>query len=128
MPRKHPEIRFQQLAEWVAEGKEVPVWCQENLVPPGTAYRWRATEEFRRLVAEHRRHVVDRAIGKMAENLDKAVDKIVDLIDKGQDDCVKLAAARTLIDKLLDVQSHAELKAELQQLHERLAAEEKRRA
>jgi hypothetical protein len=80
------------------------------------------------LVKRYCRRAVDRAIGKLARNLSKAVGEIVDLVEQGQNDNVKLSAAKTLIDKLVDVQSHAELKAELRQLNERLPAREERGA
>jgi hypothetical protein len=80
------------------------------------------------MVQEYRRRAVDRAIGKMAGSLGKAVQKMVELIERGQTDVVKLAAAKSLVDRLIDVQHHAELKDDLERLGERLDAEEERRA
>jgi hypothetical protein len=60
----------------------------------------------------------------MAKGLGKAVAKVVQLIEEGSDDHVKLSAAETLIDKMLQVQGRAELKAEIRRLDERLAAQE----
>ena len=86
-----------------------------------TGYEWSKKPSFRRLVDELRHRVVDRAIGKMTKNLNKAVDTIIRLMKDGQSDSVKLGAARLLIEKLIDVQSHSELEVELRQLNERLA-------
>jgi hypothetical protein len=128
MPGPHPKTLFHQLALSVAAGEKIKSWCQKHKIARGTAYDWSKRDSFKRLVAEYRRRAVDRAIGKMARNLSKAVGMIVHLIEAGQTDNVKLSAAKTLIDRLLTVQSHAELKAELLRLDDRLAAQEGRRA
>ncbi len=69
---------------------------------------------------------MDRAIGKMSESLGKAVEKIIELIEQGQTDVVKLAAAKALVDRLIDLQNHADLRADLRRLDERLEAQEQR--
>src|SRR5262249_42594797 len=107
MPGRHAETLIDQLAVSVAEGRSVVTWCQKHGVATRTAYHWYKAERFQRLVAEYRRRAVDRAIGKMGRKLGKAVGKIVRLVEKGQDGKVKLAAAKTLIDRLLEVQSRA---------------------
>jgi hypothetical protein len=117
-----------QLALWVAAGGKVRVWCKKHNVARTTGYKWYATDEFRRMVDEYRRRAVDRAIGKMAVSLGKAVETMVELIERGQTDVVKLAAAKALVDRLIDVQNHAELKADLRHLDERLEAQEDGRA
>jgi hypothetical protein len=93
----------------------------------GTAYDGHRSGDFQRLVEEFRRRAVDEAIGKMSKNLGKAVEKIVELVEKGTSESVQLSAAKTLIDKLLQVQSQAELKDEIRRLDERLAAAEAER-
>ncbi len=127
MPGPHPKSLFRDLALAVATGETIKSWCQKNGVEPSTACGWQRKVEFQRLVEQYRRRAVDRSIGKMAKNLSKAVTKIVRLIEAGQSESVQLSAAKTLIDKLLHVQNHTELKRELQQIDERLTAEEQRR-
>jgi hypothetical protein len=123
-----PKTLKVQLALWVAGGGKVSAWCKANNLARTTGYKWYATDEFRRMVEEYRSRAVDRAIGTMARSLGKAVEKIVDLIEQGQTDAVKLAAAKALVDKLIDVQNHAELKADLRRLGERLDEQEGRDA
>jgi hypothetical protein len=129
MPRGAPlpHARKSQLALWVAAGGKVSAWCKANGFARTTGYKWYAQPEFRRMVEEYRRRAVDRAIGKMARSLGKAVAKIVELIEQAQTDAVKLAAAKALVEKLIDVQDHAELQADLRRLEERLAAAEEGR-
>jgi uncharacterized membrane-anchored protein len=127
MPGEYSKPKFYQLALAVAAGTQIPAWCKENQVAVRTAYHWYKKEEFKALVREYRRRAVDRAIGMMAKHLAKAVAKIVRLIEEGQNDSIKLSAAKTLIDKLIDVESHSELKTELRKINERLTVQEKRR-
>jgi hypothetical protein len=128
MPRRIPENLFYQLALATASGRKIATWCEERGVNPRTAYAWSQRAVLQRLVAEYVRRAEDRAIGQMARSLGRAVEKIVELIEAGLDDGVQLSAAQTLIDKLVHVQGHAELQAELRRLDGRLSAEEKRDA
>jgi hypothetical protein len=115
-------------ALWVAGGGDIPSWCEEHGVRLETGYRWSKDDECRRMVEEYRSRAVDSAIGRMARSLGDAVEKIVELIEKGQTDSVKLSAAKVLVEKLIAVQNHAELRVELHRLNERLAVQEERRA
>jgi hypothetical protein len=112
----------------VAGGGRVNKWYAENGVSRTAAYRWYRSDAFKRMVEEYRRRAVDRAIGRMAKSLGKAVEKIIHLIEQGQTDAVKLSAAKALVDKLIVVQNHAELTADLRRLNQRLEDQEKRRA
>jgi hypothetical protein len=127
MLQKRRRYMIHQFALWVAGGGRIPAWCKQHGVGVTTGYRWYKREEVRRLVDEYRARVVDRAIGRMARSLGKAVKKIVDLIETAQTDAVKLAAAKALVEKLIDVQNHAELRAELKRLDQRLESQEERR-
>jgi hypothetical protein len=113
---------------WVAAGGDIPSWCETHGMRLETGYRWYKDDDCRRMVAEYRTRAVDLAIGEMAQSLGKAVKKIIHLIEEGETDGVKLSAARTLVDKLIAVQNHAELKSDLKRLDERLGAQEERRA
>jgi hypothetical protein len=121
-----PKSLFRNLALFVAAGGKVATWCDSN-VARGTAHHWYRSDEFQRLVADFRRRAVDRAIGKMAKNLGKAVEKIVKLVEEGESQAIQLSAAKSLIDKLVHVQNHTEVKDELRRLDDRLSAQEKRR-
>jgi len=123
-----PQSLKTQLALWVAAGGNIREWCKKQGVARTTGYKWNATDEFRRMVDDYRQRAVDQAIGKMSESLGKAVEKIIDLIGQGQTDVVKLAAAKALVDRLIDLQNHAELRADPRRLDERLEAQERRRA
>jgi hypothetical protein len=127
MPGKKQKHLIHRFALWVAGGGKIAVWCKKHGVTTRTGNRWYKEEAVRRMVEEYRGRAVDRVIGKMARSLGKAVAKIVELIETGQTDAVKLAAAKALVEKLIDVQNHAELRAELKRLDERLESQEERR-
>jgi hypothetical protein len=116
MPTPYPEPLKDHFARWIASGGTVASWSEESGVPIPTAYRWYRADRFKRLVGAYRRPVVDRAIGAMVRSLSRAVDSIDHLIERGETDAVKLAAAQTLIDSVLDIGRHAELEAEVRQL------------
>ncbi len=118
---------IRELAQAVAAGEDVSTWCEKRGVQSATASEWQRRNSFQQRVAELRHHAVDRAVGKMATNLGKAVERIVTLVEEAESQSVQLTASKTLIDKLLLVQNHAELRNELRRLDERLAAQEKRR-
>jgi hypothetical protein len=120
MPAPYPQAMRKQLALWVAAGGKITDWCRENAVCLKTACTWSGSDAFRREVAAHRRRAADRAIGRMARHLGKAVGKIDRLIEQGRDDGAKLAAAGSLVGKVLDDRGHAELKARLRRLGERI--------
>ncbi len=115
MPNPYPDHLRRQFARWVASGGTVPSWCLESGVPLPTAYRWHRADWFKRRVRAYRRHLVDRAIGKMVPSFSAAVAPIDGLLEQGETDDVTLAAACTLIDNMLDVGRRAD-KAEARRL------------
>jgi hypothetical protein len=102
MPTAHPDGVKHQFARWIASGGTVASWCRESGVPVPTAYRWYRADGFRRLIARYRRPMVDRAIDEMARSLGRAVAALDERIERGPTDADKLAAARALIDGMLD--------------------------
>jgi hypothetical protein len=105
-----------------ALGESLKEWSEANGVPPRTVRGWAMTPEFKALVESHRARIVDQAIGKLTRHLTKAVQEMGRLIKEGKDDGIKLAAAKALVDRLIAVHSHAELRARYDELRARLAA------
>ena len=126
MPAPLSQDLKRQFAKWVAEGGKVADWCRERGVATGTAYDWYRADWFRRLVEGHRRPALERAIGQMKDSLETAIGELGRLVREGADDGVKLGAATALIDRMIDVQSHAELRARIRWLEARLSAQERR--
>jgi hypothetical protein len=110
------------LALWVANGGKLTDWCREHSVSLKTACTWSGSDWFRREVEAHRRRAADRAIARMARRLGESVAEIDRLIERGRDDGARLAAAETLVGKLLGVRAHAEMRAGLRRLAERIEA------
>jgi hypothetical protein len=110
------------LALWVATGGKLTDWCREHSVSLKTACNWSGTDGFQREVEAHRRRAADRAIARMARRLGESVGKIDRQIERGRDDGAKLAAAATLVGKLLGDRGHAEMRAGLRRLAGRIEA------
>ncbi len=125
MPGPHPKALITDFALHVASGKKVAEWCEKHHIPLRTAYNWHETKEFKLLVEEYRDRAIDAAIGRMADNLSNAVEYIVKLVDEGTSETVRLSAAKTVIDKLVHVQNHLKLKAEIAEIDRRLTVQEK---
>jgi hypothetical protein len=126
MPFSYPETVKDDLARWLAAGGTLGTWCRRNAIDLKTACNWYKTAAFRRKVEALRRRAAERAIGQMARHFGKAVDTAVRLVERGQDDRVKLAAATTVIDQMLDLDDRAGLAARIRRLEERLAALDER--
>jgi hypothetical protein len=122
MPGPYPKALIDKLALHVAGGGRIASWARENGVPRRTCYDWSRRPEFQDKVEAIRRRTVDRAVGRMTRSLHRAVKKIEDLVEQGENDHVRLAAARTLIDKMLDVKGHAEFERQIAELRARIAS------
>jgi hypothetical protein len=128
MPGPLPKTQKADLALHVANGGTVPPWCEKSGVAKSTAYEWQKTAWFQRMVEEYRRRAVDSALGLSSANLRNAVERLVKLIDTEPAGSLQLAAARALLDQHVKLDSHTDFKTKLEDLNQRLAAEEKRRA
>ncbi len=127
MAESNRKLLIQELAQTVAIGENTSTWCETHGIEPATVHDWQRRDTFQQIVAEVRSRAVDHSIGKMAKNLGAAVERIVTLVEEAESQSLQLTAAKTLIDKLLLVQNHAELRNELRQLEERLTVQEERR-
>ena len=122
MPFTYPETVKEDLALWLASGGTLDAWCRRNAIRMETGCKWYRAPAFRRKVEALRRRAADRAIGEMARHFGKAVDATGRLVERGRDDRVQLAAAVTLIDRMLDIGGRAGLAARIRRLEERLVA------
>ncbi len=120
MPTRN-ENRVSQLSLAVASGMSVARWSKENSVPLRTCYTWSSTPEFKERVAEHRRRMVDRTIGRLTNHAARAVADIARLMKSRDSDAVRLSAARGLLQELLAVSSWSDLDRRLAEVEKRLA-------
>jgi hypothetical protein len=127
MPGKRwsPTLR-DDLALAVARGATIGQWAQENDIPARTAREWSRKPEFKTAVADHRRSIIDRAIGKMVRRLVKAVDQVGRLADNAASEAVRLAAARSIVNDLLAVRRDIEIEERLMRIEQYLEEKGKR--
>jgi hypothetical protein len=119
MPAKNNN-RVEQLAVSVAAGTSIAMWCRKNSVPLRTAYGWASSREFKAQVADHRRQLTDRAIGKLAANVAEAVSQIRRLMREGQSETTRLGAAKAIISELIAIQTHAQLADRIEAMEKRI--------
>jgi hypothetical protein len=82
--------------------------------------------EFRLLVAEFRRSMIEEAVGKLAIIAGRAVDALSAALDDDRA-TIRVRAASTLLDALLRVRSHTELDERLTEVERRVARSQDRR-
>jgi hypothetical protein len=128
MPGPHPPGLKGQLALAVANGQSIARWANEHKVGVRTAHTWAKAPEFRSEVAELRARLLDRAIGVLARRVAANAGQINRLASKAESEAVRLAAARAGIADLLGASRFVELRAEVEELKQQLAAERARRA
>ena len=122
MPSKKNDNRIAQLAVAVASGRSVAAWARDANVAVRTAYAWTATAGFQAMVADHRRKLVDRAIGKLAAHVTLGVTTIARLAKNAESESVKLAAARAILAELVAITGFAELEGRIAALEKRVQA------
>jgi hypothetical protein len=74
------------------------------------------------MAESHRERIVDQTIGTLVRHAVKSVRQIAKLAETGEPDAVKLSAARTLLDKLTEIQTHAATIRTLNEVNTRLDA------
>jgi hypothetical protein len=116
------ETQRAKLAAAMAAGISITKWSRDNEVSRRTAFNWASDPAFKARVERMRGRVVDQAIGSLTAYVKKAISTIARIAENGESDAVKLAAARAIVEKLIDVSSHVKLRSELEEMTKRLNA------
>lgn len=77
---------------------------------------------------EYRRRAGERAIGLLARHAISAIEGMARLAKSAESESTKLSAQRGVLAELREMTGFVELKAELQEIKKRVAAQEARRA
>jgi hypothetical protein len=104
----------------VARGQSVAVRSRKNGVAERTAQRWAREPEVRKEVANCRRRLLSRALGRMTQNTARAADIIVRIAREGTSDEVKLKAARAVFSEVIAVARHTDLEERMTEIEESL--------
>lgn len=107
MPERATKPTADDLALLVASGDSVGEAAAKLGVARRTAYNWRARDDFKAAVAEHRRAKNEQAIGKLAHAATKAVETIIELAESSDVPVVRLNAARVILDNLMKLRAEA---------------------
>ncbi len=115
------ESREWRLAYEVARGTSTPEAAESCGVSQCTVYRRYHDPEFMALVKQLRGKMIDRAIGRLADQFAEAADKLVEIMQGDHPARLQLDAAKAL----LSLGGDFTLRMQLEELHERIAAIEK---
>jgi hypothetical protein len=108
--------RVELLAVALASGKAMIDAAREAGMSERSAYRVAAEAEFKARVEGLRRSMVDAAVGKLAGAATEATETLRGLLAPNAPPTVRLGAARAILEKLIDVQTHTELTARIGEL------------
>jgi hypothetical protein len=89
-------------------------------------YKRLTDPEFKLLVTDYRRTMLDEAVGKLAMVSGRAVEVLTAALDDERA-TIRVRAATTLLDALLRVRAHAELDERLTEIERRVARSQDRR-
>jgi hypothetical protein len=103
------------LALALARGHKRTAAARDAVVSPRTVRRRWADPAFRALVAEYRNRLLSDAVGRLSAVAGKAATTLGRLLDDPKPE-VRLAAARAVLQNLIDVQAHADLAARVADL------------
>jgi hypothetical protein len=119
---EEPQISAKtQLALAIARGVAVQSWARRNNVPRETAFEWAKEPEVRKAVESHRRLMIDRAIGRLAEASERAAEHIASIAMDGKSNSVRSRARRALRSDMISVSKFSELERRLLKAEKRLA-------
>jgi hypothetical protein len=107
MGRQLSSAKLEKLALALAAGANPTAWARKNGFEPRSARNWARLPECRAMVESHRERIVSQTIGTLVRHAVKSVRQIAKLAETGEPDAVKLSAAKTLLDKLVEIQTHA---------------------
>jgi hypothetical protein len=116
--------RDEALVLALAAGRTVREACCKAGISERTAFRRLEDSAFRRRVTEVRADMVQRALGKLADNAAAAADTLRKLL-KADGENVKLGAARSILELGNRLRESVELEQRLAALEQRLAGKDK---
>lgn len=91
-------------------------------MPARTCYTWAREDEVRARVAEIRADLTTQAIGKLTATAAEAAEILATIMrDENTPAQTRVTAARAILSDLLALESHAELKAKIEALEERVS-------
>jgi uncharacterized protein (UPF0147 family) len=122
MSRKRNDALVGRLAVLVASGHTVTGAAKALSVIPRTAQNWARQPAFKAAVSRHQKRISDSTLARLIRHSAKAVNVIAKLMTTGENGTVKLSAARTMLDKMIEVRNHAQTAEQVAELAARIAS------
>jgi hypothetical protein len=114
----HDRGKLDKLAAWVAAGRSIAAFAKHNEISTSTCYSWTKRDDFKARVARIRQRMLDRIGGTLTSKGLAAVESMVKLSKGADSDAVKLAAAKAILDKMVDVMNQVEFDRRLKALED----------
>jgi hypothetical protein len=115
-PRKPLSARQEKLAACLASGMRPGEACDHCNVGTTTLWEWKKLPAFTERIAQLRKELVDRAIGRLSEMMaGRAADALLKLLES-KSDSVRLDSVKAVFDLFINTSNAAELKARIDAL------------
>jgi hypothetical protein len=118
-PKRTPKL-LDELALAIAQGVTVRQWALTNKVNERTASDWAKLPSVREQVNEMRRRFVDANVGMLVVLSPRATKELGTLLVSAKAPSIRLAAARTILDKVIDISNWADYEVRLAAIEKRL--------
>ncbi len=118
MKRRNPAL-LSELASAVAMGTAIAAWAKDKGLSERSAYAWAALPEVKAEVRAIRARLCDEAVGRLILNAKAAVHVIAKLL-QSESEQIRLAAARSCLDALVQLEEFATFRAELNELRSKV--------
>ncbi len=120
------EEKKSSLGVAIARGQSVAAWARKNGVAERTAQRWAREPEVRKEVANCRRRLMSRALGRMTPNTARAAEIIVRIAVESDSEAVRLKAARAVFSDLIAGSKFSDLEERILEVEEMIEMIEQR--
>lgn len=116
MAKQRNTTKMAQLAVLCAAGSSINDAANDLKVNPRTARNWANTSEYKTMFAEHQGATIGAAVGLLSTHAVTAAKRLIKLVLSGKTEAIQLAASRAVLEKLIDVSSHASVLKEIADL------------
>jgi hypothetical protein len=113
--------KWQDAVQAVASGETLLAWSQRTGSSYATARSWSCTPKFKAEVLALQAAAVESTIGKLRAGMPELADELVGIGKHGRSESTRVQAIQATIDNMIKLESHVKLRAEVAELHEKVA-------
>lgn len=121
MGQKYSPSKRDQLAILMSSGHTAASAARDLGLVERTCQNWARNADFRALVAQHRASAIEAALGRLTSQASNAATVVAMLMIKSKNEAIQLSAARTVLEQLIHIGSHANLMSEMAEMRKQHA-------